>query len=521
MANIWDMWAYRSPHQLEDTEPLPKFRGMLCRPSCRAMPSGNILEDLLAEDEDLDPVLGHRKVRQNDIWNFKVADKGVDTLLTEVSEFDIMDETAMAASNLAQAAVQALPLMVLEGQLYCQWETTWEPMGKREFVLASQEDPRMQAALRGFNGRGLSDLYERVTLQPPIQRDVEDVQMPPSLIPCRDGVFDLDKMRPRKVRADDYFFSACDVSVDEIGEGDGNQFEAFMDSVAEGNAAIRQQVLEMIGAVISGYRPKNFFLLIGPPDTGKSQVMNLLRTLIGSQHTMSLSEPNQLAAPFISGSLIGKRLCYCPDVARVNLSQKSAAMLKQLTGGDLIQANVKYKQPFTFVNEGTVIFVSNFPLQLPYDPALESRLVTIPFNRPIPKERQIPNFSRMLCKERGYIVGEAIGALQNLVERGFQFTRMDSVVQLPAKKFGGSALDQVVRFVEARCQFDPDGKEYNDALYQSFCEFSDKDGGILLSREALFLNLNAAFQQLEPFRTSRQRGYKGIRLLPHPCTNGS
>lgn len=542
-CDIWRVYDRCAPHLLEDLDPLPKFKRMPTHPDPRritgddfrellkiksGIPRGDSpdhifqieasrifhkLDDLLPENENLDPMLARRGERGDNVWNFRASSKGVDELLVEVSELDAMDETAMAASNLAQAAVQALPLMALEGQLYCQWETIWEPMGKREFVLAAQEDPRMQAALRGFNGRGLSDLYERVTLQPSIQRDMEDVQMPPSLIPCRDGVFDLDEMRPRKTRPDDYFFSVCDVSVDEIGEGGGDRFEAFMDSVAEGNAAIRQQVLEMIGAVISGYRPKNFFLLIGPPDTGKSQVMNLLRRLIGSQHTMSLSEPNQLAAPFISGSLVGKRLCYCPDAARVNLSQKSAAMLKQLTGGDLMQANVKYKQPFTFANEATVIFVSNFPLQLPPDPALESRLVTIPFTLPIPKERQIPNFSRVLCEERGYIVGEAIKALRNLIDRGFQFTRADSAVQLPANTFGGSVVDQIARFVKERCQLDPDGKEYTDTLYQVFCEFSQGNGGILLSREVFSRSLSAAFRGLEPFRTAHQRGYRGIRLI--------
>ena len=95
-------------------------------------------------------------------------------------------------------------------------------------------------------------------IQPSIQRDIKDVQMPPSLIPCRDGVFDIETMRAREVRPDDYFFSCCDVPVEEIGKGSGEQFETFIASVSEGNPAVRQQVLEMIGTAISGYRPKTF-----------------------------------------------------------------------------------------------------------------------------------------------------------------------------------------------------------------------------------------------------------------------
>lgn len=220
------------------------------------------LDGLLEEDENFDPVLVRREGQGDNIWNFKVSGKSVEELLAEVSELGATDETAVAASNLARAAVQALPLMVLDRQLYYQTGNIWIPMDKNAFILAYEKDSWIRAALQGFNGRNLGDLYERVKLQPSIQREAADIQMPPSLIPCRDGVFDLGEMRPRKPGPDDYFFSCCDLSVEEIGQGYGDQFEAFMASVAEGNAAVRQQILEMIGTVISGFHPKNFFLAL-------------------------------------------------------------------------------------------------------------------------------------------------------------------------------------------------------------------------------------------------------------------
>lgn len=541
MLDVWRIRTSRAPHPLCDTEPLPKFKHMpfygkrrkLSEDEWRALflfPPGtsmgsstcveqrpkaaqlHLLDDLLAEGEDLEPIMVRRSGWRNDIWDFKAGDKNMDALLDEVSELNATDERAVAASNLAQVAVQALPLMVLEGQLYCQTGTTWQIMSKREFLIAAEENPPMQAVIHGFGGRSRSDFYERVTLQRSIQRNAVDVQMPPSLIPCRDGVFDIETMRAREVRPDDYFFSCCDVPVEEIGKGSGEQFETFIASVSGGNPAVRQQVLEMIGIIISGYMPKKFFLLLGPRDTGKSQIMNLLRNLIGDQCTQSISDPNELSGPWMSGSLVGKRLCYCPDAARVALSQKSAAALKQLTGGDLIQANVKYKQPFTFRNEATIVFVSNHPLAMPRDEVLESRLVTIPFSNSIPKERQVPNFSELLYRERGYIVGAAVEALKDLADRHFQFTRADSATQVPTCAFGGSIMEQIARFVEERCQLDPDGKEYSDTRYQAFCAFSEGNGGSSVSREVFSRTLNSIVEGLESLHTSRQRGYRGIRL---------
>ena len=515
MSVLWEMWAYRPPHQLEDTEPLPKFKGLRHQAGYNLPRELHRLDDLLDENDDLDPVLSLRNKPHTDfnpIWDVGTETASADDIIMAAMEATAHDQIAAVTSDLAQAAAGTLPLMVCRKQLYLQAGTVWTPLDKADFILAYQQDPRIRNALHSFSGHGLNDLYKKVLIQPSIQRDIKDVQMPPSLIPCRDGVFDIETMRAREVRPDDYFFSCCDVPVEEIGKGSGEQFETFIASVSEGNPAVRQQVLEMIGTAISGYRPKNFFLLIGPKDTGKSQIMNLLRALIGSQYTMSLSEPNQLASDFISGSLIGRRLCYCPDAARVNFSQKSAAVLKQLTGGDLMQANVKYKQSFTFINEATVIFVSNFPLQLPRDSALEERLITIPFTTSIPKERQVPNFSRLLYEERGYIVGAAIEALKDLADRHFQFTRADSVTQVPTYTFGGSIMEQIARFVEERCQLDPDGKEYSDTLYQAFCAFSEESGGGSLSREVFSRNLKSIVKGLGPLHTSRARGYRGIRL---------
>lgn len=515
MSELWEMWAYLPPHQLEDTEHLPKFKGLRHQAGYNLPRELHRLDDLLDENDDLDPVLSLRNKPRADfnlIWDVGTETASADDIVMAAMEATAHDQIAAVTSDLAQAAAGALPLMVCRKQLYLQAGTVWTPLDKADFILAYQQDPRIRNALHSFSGHGLNDLYKKVLIQPSIQRDIKDVQMPPSLIPCRDGVFDIETMCAREVRPDDYFFSCCDVPVEEIGKGSGEQFETFIAFVSEGNPAVRQQVLEMIGVIISGYMPKKFFLLLGPRDTGKSQIMNLLRNLIGDQYTQSISDPNELSGPWMSGSLIGKRLCYCPDAARVAFSQKSAAILKQLTGDDLIQANVKYKQPVVFRNEATIVFVSNFPLQLPRDSALEERLVTISFTTSIPKERQIPNFSRVLYGERGYIVGAAIEALKNLIDHGFRFTCAGSAVQFPSSALGGSTLDQIARFVEERCQLDPDGKEYSDTLYQAFCAFSEESGGGSLSREVFSRNLKSIVKGLGPLHTSRARGYRGIRL---------
>lgn len=222
------------------------------------------------------------------------------------------------------------------------------------------------------------------------------------------------------------FFSCNTLRTSEIDQGNGERFEAFMDDVSNGNPMIRQQVLELIGVIISVYMPKNFFLLVGPGDSGKSQILSFIKALVGDDFVHSLPTPNSLSDRWTFGALAGKRLCYCPDTACISLTQATVAAIKQMTGGDLLQGEIKNRPLFTFVNEATLVFVSNYPLYGSHDDALLNRLVTIPFLTPIPKERQIPNFSALISREKGYIVGQAIRALDALRRRNFDFTRTET-----------------------------------------------------------------------------------------------
>lgn len=214
MSSYWEIWAYRSPHQLHDTEPLPKFKGVPHSMSIRKYTASELdqisakrsLSGLLSDSEDLSPVLAYRGPQRglfHDLWSIGKKSASMADLIEEVLERTAQDESAIITSNLAQAAAKTLPLIMLAGQLYYQAGSVWEPMDRNTFVLAYEEDPRIKEALQGINMRGLSDLFERVRLQASIQRDLDEVRMPPDLIPCRDGVFDLAEMHPRKTRPDD------------------------------------------------------------------------------------------------------------------------------------------------------------------------------------------------------------------------------------------------------------------------------------------------------------------------------
>ena len=75
------------------------------------------------------------------------------------------------------------------------------------------------------------------------------------------------------------------------------------------------------------------------------------------------------------------------DLPNGKMSDKSVAVLKMLTGDDIITHDVKYKDAKPYRNKCKLVFSTNFPLDMQiYDQAFLNRTVCIPFAKSIPFE---------------------------------------------------------------------------------------------------------------------------------------
>ena len=113
MSELWEMWAYLPPHQLEDTEHLPKFKGLRHQAGYNLPRELHRLDDLLDENDDLDPVLSLRNKPRADfnlIWDVGTETASADDIVMAAMEATAHDQIAAVTSDLAQAAAGALPL---------------------------------------------------------------------------------------------------------------------------------------------------------------------------------------------------------------------------------------------------------------------------------------------------------------------------------------------------------------------------------------------------------------------------
>jgi hypothetical protein len=129
-----------------------------------------------------------------------------------------------------------------------------------------------------------------------------------------------------------------------------------------GDVAAVALIRAMGRALLVGERTKAFVEITGPGDTGKSVVANLLMALVGRSNVAActLQRIEDRTQRFETLKLRGRRLAVfseCQDYSG------PLEILKALTGGDPIGAEVKGGRHLDFVFNGGVVLVGNGPVK--------------------------------------------------------------------------------------------------------------------------------------------------------------
>ena len=98
------------------------------------------------------------------------------------------------------------------------------------------------------------------------------------------------------------------------------------------------------------YPIQKVFILLGPGQTGKSYVLDVLRQFVGDENACSVSLTNLANNKFAGSDLFGRLLDVVNEMDSGELL--SSDLFKQITGGskDPIRAERKYEHAFDFIN---------------------------------------------------------------------------------------------------------------------------------------------------------------------------
>lgn len=204
-------------------------------------------------------------------------------------------------------------------------------------------------------------------------------------------------------------------------------FSKFLNDLQRSDPQAIDFILEYMGAIFSnvyGWRYKKMMWLVGPGGAGKSKLRELIVTLLGKDHSLSIDLRN-LVARFGTYGLMDKRLAGSGDVASVDLDEIST--IKDLVGGDDLFAEPKGKDGTSFRFDGFLFYVSN---QLPFfrgdrGPWVYQRFQIVRCDQPVPEDQRDPHLLDKMLVEKEAIINVCISHFIDTVRRGYKFTETE------------------------------------------------------------------------------------------------
>lgn len=301
--------------------------------------------------------------------------------------------------------------------------------------------------------------------------------------------------------------------------------DKFLSTLFNGNDMLIQRAWEIIGYCISSdAHAKRFFVFPGSSgDNGKSTFIALICGLLIGTATIGMSMKNLLGGRFAISELQGKRINVSSDEGALTLDSAKLAVLKKISGHDMITADKKNAMQVSFLSTCKIIIASNHNIGMAYssgDSAIIRRICTLPFDVKISRAEQNPNIvSMILNSELNEVTTEALNAFIKLKNNGYRFTgdgtELDdyTIHSTPANAQYYDIEDFVSNFVRLA----PGNFILTKDLYETFYCNYDRNHEMFKDvtgfSQALYKYLTANGFIVEKVKRHQGNGYEGIMIF--------
>jgi putative DNA primase/helicase len=248
------------------------------------------------------------------------------------------------------------------------------------------------------------------------------------------------------------------------------------------------------------YLPKKFAILVGPHDSGKSQVLGLIGKMLGERNISATPLQTLANEPFSRSRLIGKLANICAELPYT--PARDAGFLKSITGGDIIRADRKHREAIEFRNFARLFFSTNeLPAVGGADAAYYSRLLIFPCEKNVfdlSNPKTDPGIGAKLASPANLsaALALAVKGYQRLVKNGYQLTASESIDRAVSSYRG--ANDSVLAFFEEETEpaIGDCGLIPKQAAYASYAEWCRARGRQPVSDDKFFKRVHELMSQL-------------------------
>lgn len=209
----------------------------------------------------------------------------------------------------------------------------------------------------------------------------------PWLIPFKNGTYNLKTDQLQPANKNDYILGGFSYNLDMSGREPKTIKSLIKYMVGDGD----QFLIEYIGYMFyRSYEPFNKFVILqGEPGNGKSTLNNrIIKPLILEKNISHLSMEKLTKTDgtdaFNIADLLGKYANIFMDLKKIYIA--SPDQLKNLTGGDGVNARFKQGNEFTLENFATLLFAANDLPTLRDDEGVFSRALILPTIAPVVRD---------------------------------------------------------------------------------------------------------------------------------------
>lgn len=254
-------------------------------------------------------------------------------------------------------------------------------------------------------------------------------------------------------------------------------------------------VQETVGmAAIGKVYQEHMIIAYGGGANGKSTFWNTIFRVLGnyagklSAEALTMNCKRNVKPEM--AELKGKRLIISSEMEEG--MRLNTAVVKQLCSTDEIQAEKKYKDPFSFVPSHTlVLYTNHLPKVGANDDGIWRRLIVIPFNAKITSKSDIKNYADYLFEHAGpAIMSWIIEGAKKAIDKDFH-TDLPDVVEAAIKAYREDN-DWLGQFLEECCEMNPSYKEKSGELYQAYRAHCMQNGEYIRSTTDFYSSMDKA-----------------------------
>jgi putative DNA primase/helicase len=290
-------------------------------------------------------------------------------------------------------------------------------------------------------------------------------------------------------------------------------WERFVRTTMRGREELARYLQRAIGYSLTGSTTEQcFFILHGIGSNGKSTLLNTVRAVMGGYARQAsadtfMAKRNNTAGP--GDDIAALRGARFVSAIETETSQNLAeAMIKQLTGGDIVSVRRLYENFFEFEPEFKIFLATNHkPNIRGHDNGIWRRIRLIPFEANIPDseaDRELP--AKLKAEAEGILAWCVRGALD------WQDYGLAEPPEIrDATNEYRNDMDVIGNFIAERCDAGDDEVASSRELFKAYKEWAEENGERELSISILGRRLVDRGFRKERIN-SLTRGWRGLSL---------